>query len=256
VASAFGGQSRGVFNPYEEASFSAVHALAADDVWAVGTITRQDDTGAAPTQTFTEHWDGTAWHVVNAPDVHVGQLQHGADDSLYAVTAVRADDVWAVGAASPAGTLTLHWDGTSWSVIPSAHGGSDSYLGDVAAISAGNVWAVGNAIEHWDGRRWTETATIGGKTFKPLAAIAAVSADDIWMVGEDDFLHYRCRQPVGVRDGLRGREGFTGLERGSVATTAEGSGRDSRGTAERRYACGGTAASSWCGPEGERPRDF
>jgi len=174
-------------------SFSAVHALAADDVWAVGTITRQDDTGAAPTQTFTAHWDGTAWRVVDAPDVHVGQLQHGADDSLDAVTATGPDDVWAVGAASPEGTLTLHWDGARWSVVPSPHGGSDSYLGDVAAISAGDVWAAGNAIEHWDGRTWTQTATIGGRTFEPLAAIAAVSADDIWMVSADDFLHYTCR---------------------------------------------------------------
>jgi len=193
VASVFGGQNSGEGKPYDEASFSAVHALAADDVWAVGMIARHDDTGTAPTQTFTEHWNGTAWRVVNAPDVHVGQLQHGADDSLYAVTATRADDVWAVGAASPEGTLTLHWDGTSWSVIPSAHGGSDSYLGDVTAISATNVWAVGNAIEHWDGRQWTQTATIRGKTFEPLAAIAAVSADDIWMVSEDDFLLYTCR---------------------------------------------------------------
>jgi hypothetical protein len=193
VAAVVAGYNAGAFKEYDDASFSAVHAIAADDVWAVGMITRHDGPGDAPTQTFTEHWDGTAWRVVNAPDVQVGQLQHGADDSLNAVTATRRDDVWAVGAASPQGTLTLHWDGTSWTVIPSAHAGTFSYLSDVAAISATNVWAVGNAIEHWDGRRWTQTATIGGKTFAPLAAITAVSANDIWMVGADDFLHYTCR---------------------------------------------------------------
>jgi len=189
AAVAAAGQLKG----YDEASFSAVRAIAADDVWAVGMITRNDDTGVAPTQTFTEHWNGTEWRVVNAPDVHVGELQHGADDSLNAVTATRANDVWAVGAASPQGTLTLHWDGATWTVIPSARGGSYSYLSDVAAISATDVWAVGDAIEHWDGKRWTQTATIGGKTFQPLSAVAAVSAGDVWMVGPDDFLHYVCR---------------------------------------------------------------
>jgi hypothetical protein len=193
VATVVAGLHSGHFADYGEASFSAVHAIAADDVWAVGVIKRHKGDGDAPTQTFTEHWDGTTWRVVNAPDVHVGQLQHGADDSLNAVTATRSDDVWAVGAASPQGTLTLHWDGTTWAVIPSAHAGTFSYLSDVAAISATNVWAVGNAIEHWDGRRWTQTATISGKTFAPLAAITAVSADDIWMVGAVNFLHYTCR---------------------------------------------------------------
>jgi hypothetical protein len=192
VAALVAGLHSGHFKDYDEASFSAVHAIAVDDVWAAGVIKRHTADGDAPTQTFTEHWNGTKWSVVNTPDLRVGQLGHGADDSLNAVTATRSDDVWAVGAASPQGTLTLHWDGTTWTVIPSAHSGSFSYLSDVAAISATNVWAVGNAIEHWDGRQWSQTATIEGKTFEPLAAITAVSAADVWMVGQDDFLHYTC----------------------------------------------------------------
>lgn len=189
VAGFHGGQPK----DYDDASFSAVHAIAPDDVWAVGVINRHTSDSAAPTQTFTEHWNGTRWSVVNAPDVHVSELRHGADDSLNAVTATRGNDVWAVGAASPQGTLTLHWDGSAWTVVPSARSGTFSYLSDVAAISATDVWAVGSAIERWDGRRWSQTATIDGKTFSPLLAVAAVSARDIWMAGRDEFLHYTCR---------------------------------------------------------------
>lgn len=177
---------------YAEASFSAVHAIAADDVWAVGAITPHGADEGAPSQTFTEHWNGSSWKVVNAPDVTVGQLQHGADDSLNAVTATDGDDVWAVGAASPQGTLILHWDGTAWTVVSSARSGFFAYLSDVAAISAKDVWAAGSAIEHWNGRQWTQTATIGGKTFGPLLAVAAASARDVWVVSQDEFLHYTC----------------------------------------------------------------
>ena len=179
--------------PRSESSFSAVHAIAADDVWAVGVITPNNDAGDVPTQTFTEHWDGTGWSVVNAPDVSIGQLGHGADDSLDAVSATGGDDVWAVGAASPKGTLTEHWDGTAWTIVPSAHSGFQGYLSDVAAVSRSDVWAAGSEIEHWDGHQWTQTATIGGRTFDPLSAIAAVSSRDVWMVGATEFLHYTCR---------------------------------------------------------------
>jgi len=191
VATAQARQQAGKPPGYDDVSFSAVHAVAADDVWAVGAITPNSGDGA-PGQTFTEHWNGTRWSVIDTPDVGVDQLQHKADDSLGAVTATAGDDVWAVGSASPQGSLTLHWDGSEWTVVPSARSGAYGYLSDVAALSPSDVWAAGSAIEHWDGHRWTQTATIDGRTFKPLLDLAAVSAHDVWMVGQDEFLHYTC----------------------------------------------------------------
>jgi len=90
--------------------FGAVFAIvevSANDVWAVGT------TG----QTAVEHWDGVRWKVVPSPNI--GSL----DNRLNAVTATASNDVWAVGSYDDSPnhqqTLIEHWDGVSWSIVPS-----------------------------------------------------------------------------------------------------------------------------------------
>src|SRR5206468_3498053 len=52
-----------------ENSLTAVDAISSSDVWAVGG--KQPDTGPKP---LTEHWDGTAWGVVQTPYVGDGVL--------------------------------------------------------------------------------------------------------------------------------------------------------------------------------------
>ena len=56
--------------------------------------------------------------------------------TLYGVTAIAANDAWAVGSA------IYHWDGSSW-LRPEPHTGT---LYGVAAVAAGDVWAVGSAL--------------------------------------------------------------------------------------------------------------
>jgi hypothetical protein len=64
--------------------------------------------------------------------------------------ATSSSNVWAVGSATSGGldqtTLILHWDGTAWSIIPSASPGTFGLntLYAVAATSANDVWAVGS----------------------------------------------------------------------------------------------------------------
>src|SRR5690349_8242869 len=94
-----------------------VAAVAANDVWAVGS---SDDPPNEATNTLIEHWDGSAWTVVASPNV-------GPDNTLYAVTAQAAGDVWAVGAALDVTsgyhqTLVEHWDGSAWTVVASPNG--------------------------------------------------------------------------------------------------------------------------------------
>jgi hypothetical protein len=60
---------------------NGVDALAADDVWAVGTYS---------VGTLIVHWDGTEWTTVPSPDPG-----HGGD--LRAVDAVTRNDLWAAG---------------------------------------------------------------------------------------------------------------------------------------------------------------
>jgi len=90
-----------------------VVAITDRDVWAVGG--QQDATGLW--HTLTEHWDGSAWFVVDAVDP-------GRDgNQLYAVKALATNDVYAVGQQAgsefPNQALIEHWNGKSWKVIDS-----------------------------------------------------------------------------------------------------------------------------------------
>ncbi len=161
---------------------SGVGAVAADDVWAVGSF-GQD----APSRTLIEHWDGSAWSIVPSPN------KGPFPNALSSVTVVASDDVWAVGSwftkAFVDQTLVLHWDGATWTRIasPSVGKGANDLV-SVDALSADDVWAVGSRglhtlTEHWDGTAWSvsKSPTPGGNA--DLAGVVAVAADDVWAVG-------------------------------------------------------------------------
>src|SRR5439155_2801184 len=62
-------------------------------------------------------------------------------------------------------TLTEHWDGSTWSIVPSpSQGTGHNYLRSVAVVGTSDIWAVGyisfgttsqTLIEHWDGSSWS-----------------------------------------------------------------------------------------------------
>jgi hypothetical protein len=125
-------------------------------------------------------------------------------NNIHAVAAVSDDDVWAVGDLYDSGyvTLTEHWDGASWSVVPSPNGSTkNNLLFGVTALSSRNVWAVGNAVHgrvaqtlvlHWNGTGWAvvpspNVAGDGVQSF--LLAISAVSPNDIWTLGSSSALN-------------------------------------------------------------------
>jgi hypothetical protein len=63
------------------------------------------------------------------------------------VAATSPTDAWAVGIPyTNTGTKSLieHWDGTTWTRVPTPNPNSDSYLSAVAATSPANAWAVGS----------------------------------------------------------------------------------------------------------------
>jgi hypothetical protein len=171
-----------------EASLVAVDVVSADDVWAVGSYRPLE---TSPEQTFIMHWDGAQWSQVASPNA-------GADrNKLWGVSAVSADDVWAVGYHGPPGTgqpLTLHWDGKQWSVVPAPTTGSSSYLFDVKGIAYDNVWAMGNyagsgsiytLAMRWNGSGWVVMSSPQASTERNyLYAVDAVSPDEVWAVGD------------------------------------------------------------------------
>jgi hypothetical protein len=169
-------------------SLSRVEAVAASDVWAIGTRSPT----FSPSRPFAMHWNGSSWSIVPVPTVG------GKTTILNDLAVVSAKDVWAVGSSfnasipSLSATLTEHWNGTRWSIVKSANTGRDDAdeLTAVACIASSDVWSVGTYVdngertltEHWNGSRWTIAAAPPAFTINGSAAAAS---DDVWAVGWD-----------------------------------------------------------------------
>lgn len=177
-----------------------IAAFSANDVWAVGFSS--GSTVLNNQTALIEHWNGTAWTVAQGANA-------GIDGFLYGITAVSADDVWAVGSLTTSGTggdsqqaLIEHWNGSSWSMVGNPGSATEgSILNAIAAHSANDIWAVGatggsqslTLIEHWDGHSWK---TVNSPSVNPsgpdaptfnnqLASVVAVpSSHMIWAVGD------------------------------------------------------------------------
>lgn len=168
-------------------SLFAVAATSDQDAWAVGNYF---DDGSLAWKTLALHWDGTAWKVLETPSPST------RFSTLLGVVAISPSDAWAVGARQTSGPtvrnlpLIEHWDGTSWTVVPSPRiAGSSTFLQGIAAASATDVWAVGftdasTLIEHWNGSSWTVVPSpnpFARTSF--LHSVAALSPTDAWAVG-------------------------------------------------------------------------
>jgi len=176
-----------------ENALNGVTAVAADDIWAVGYYQVAKKTSDAAFKTMAQHWNGSSWTVVSSPNVGV------QSNTLASVDAVATDDVWAVGYHYVAGTverktLIEHWNGASWSVVPSPDPGmlSDALL-SVNAVAANDVWATGYQSDgdgyaplmlHWDGSSWSEVpvGTISSQE-TVLTSVQMNSSTSGWAAG-------------------------------------------------------------------------
>jgi hypothetical protein len=177
----------------------AVAAISADDAWAVGF--KSGSQTQEPIDTFVLHWDGSSWTQVPSPNLAGGANQ------LFGITAVSADDIWAVGFAA-GGPLAMHWNGSTWSLVPVARdaGLGTDWLTGVSGKAADDVWAVGQGkgvfsnqtfatLRHWDGTRWTDKVCRAASASNPpdgyegggpdayFTGISATARDDVWAVG-------------------------------------------------------------------------
>lgn len=123
--------------PTSTASLSAVAASSASNAWAVGTYFKH---GVA--KPLFLHWNGKAWRQVTASSLD-GSSTSG---SLGSVTIISARNAWAVGTANGRATLAAHWNGTSWTKVPTPTPGTFDQFAAVGASSAVNVWAVGTYV--------------------------------------------------------------------------------------------------------------
>ncbi|HEU5368415.1 MAG TPA: hypothetical protein VFU69_08130 [Ktedonobacterales bacterium] len=181
------------------ARLSAVAAVSATDIWAVGFAPVPGGPAYAE-QTLIEHWDGTQWSIVPSPNPPSTYPKVELDS----VFALASNDVWAVGFAdNPSGvvspfdiTLIEHWDGTQWSLVPSPNPDPVSNeLRSISGVASNDLWAVGERgagagdtccpllplIEHWDGTSWSVVPNPG--LAAGLFGVTALSATDAWAVG-------------------------------------------------------------------------
>jgi hypothetical protein len=192
TAQAAGGFST-VASPNPGANYNeiaGVAAVTASDAWAVGF---QRSTGVL-FHVLVEKWNGTAWSVATS-----ASLPSSDDTRLHAAATLSSTDIWAVGSittSTSTQSLIEHWNGTSWSVVPSPAGEpADSELLGIAAVSADDIWAVGHTtggvgvsgslIENWNGSAWRVVSDPALSDYGYLTGVAAVSSDDVWAVGRD-----------------------------------------------------------------------
>jgi hypothetical protein len=194
-------------NPVDarESFLSSVDAISENNVWAVGGFLYS----GFRVRTLVEHWNGTSWHRVPSPNPGGGRY----GSLLTSVSAVSADNVWAVGYVDPPGadeahTLAMHWNGGSWSTIrtPFREGVVRGFFG-VSATPVSGAWAVGTTIdpdtgrfkslvEHWNGERWSQAPIVSpGPLYNFLNAVSVVASGNAWAAGEYAE-GARSRQPL------------------------------------------------------------
>jgi hypothetical protein len=168
------------------ASLYGVAATSPTDAWAVGSywVKRHQ------AQALIEHWDGTAWQIVESPNPGVPPT----DVVVRGVAATSPTNAWVVGeyGGGPWQPLIEHWNGTAWTVQKFAGPDgppSQAVLSGVTATSATNAWAVGHyrdgrLVLHWNGTAWhVQKSPNPGKFGNYLYAVSATSPTNAWAVG-------------------------------------------------------------------------
>jgi hypothetical protein len=130
---------------------TGVTALAPNNVWAVGFYAKDVNTDRL-TKTLIKHGTAPVGGLFSVPTLDLTLCTNPT--TLWGITAVSANDVWAFGdyyAADGSGqifTLVLHWDGISWKIVPSPSPANSNTRVDIlfggTAIPRDNLWLVGN----------------------------------------------------------------------------------------------------------------
>jgi hypothetical protein len=159
-------------------TLSYVSSASAGDVWAVG-YSRDTNASFHP---LIEHWNGSAWSVVNG-----AAFPGSGFDRLEAVAAIASNDVWVLGSSGRHPKPVFeHWDGSAWTIVAQPANGFDSIMYGISALATNDIWAVGSqGAEHWDGTAWTLTSI---PTL--LVGVAALASNDVWAVGGTSTFHF------------------------------------------------------------------
>jgi len=178
------------------AHLSSVSVTSPANAWVVGSYFA--DPSAGSTRPIALHWNGSAWRRVPLP------LPAGAAAELTGVSATSASNAWAAGGFASSGTnraagFVLHWDGSSWSQVPSAPASAGepiavaaaatdyAWLAD-SATATEFAWPGGRVAGLWNGRDWTTVPIPLVQTHNEgrgrLVSALAVAGHVAWMAGD------------------------------------------------------------------------
>ncbi len=179
---------------------SGVTCISATQCFAVGAYVKPSANGSFY-QTLIEQWDGTSWSIMPSPNVNTDTT---VSNQLTSVTCTSATNCFAAGYYANGiyypgtfyQTLIEHWDGMSWSIVPSPNGSvtHDNYLNSVTCTSATECFAVGSnaddrtgisqtLIERWDGSSWTIVASPNRNSWNRLYGVTCTSSTSCFAVG-------------------------------------------------------------------------
>jgi hypothetical protein len=129
-----------------------------------------------PDQSMIEAWDGSSWATINTPHPSEQVSPDLIDDRLVSVSCASASLCFAAGwhswrppAATHSQTLVEHWNGSTWTIVPSPNGspspGSNNALEAVACPNTSRCLAIGHydapdgffqtLAEQWNGTTWS-----------------------------------------------------------------------------------------------------
>ncbi|WP_460514810.1 hypothetical protein [Flindersiella endophytica] len=177
--------------PFASGRLDDLAVTARDDVWAVGSTP-----DAVESKPVLEHWDGSAWTIVQAPELPPGE--YGGFSAV--ATAGPDQDVWVYGSSAPVGEdwrqLLYRYRDGRWTPVDLA--GTEHILAawDLNPITPDNVWLWGvGGIAHFDGTSWKQAELPGdtGERHINIQDVVVRADDDIWAVGHrpDDELWRR-----------------------------------------------------------------
>ena len=171
---------------------TAVNAISADNMWAIGTSTATLNQPANRQTTLAMHWNGKAWSSVPAPVPHLPR-GGGLDADL---AATSGTGLWFayINFDASGGFLSnglLRWDGRHWHRLRMpAH--FTYFLNAAVQDGHGGLWVCSpSQIYHYSAGHWTQQPTPKGQfSCNALAWIpgtkAALAAGSMWTANESD----------------------------------------------------------------------
>lgn len=160
-----------------------ISGTSSSNVWAVGF----SEPSFGVRNNMMMRWTGTSWQSYSIPNPVF------ADNELWDVAAISANEAWVVGMYNNSHIQLLKWNGTTWQPQTVANEPTAATLFGIDARTATDIWAVGGRSGvpallcyalHYNGSTWTEVPVPAvGLTLNSFYAVDAVSANSAWAVG-------------------------------------------------------------------------